>query len=57
MHIFIGVCLCNVMVAVQYMIRSKKKKKKIETDEKKIFYCCKKNVGITRKCFPNDTLF
>ena len=35
----------------------KQNKKKIETDEKENFYCCKKNVGITRKCFPNDTLF
>ena len=43
MHIFIGVCFCNVMVAVQYMIRSKKKKKKkIETDEKKIFIAARK---------------
>ena len=41
MHIFIGICLCNVMVAVQYMIRSKKKKK-IETDEKKIFIAARK---------------
>ena len=41
MHIFIGVCLCNVMVAVQYMIRSKNKKK-IETDEKKIFIAARK---------------
>ena len=30
------------MVAVQYMIRSKKKKKKIETDEKKIFIAARK---------------
>ena len=50
MHIFIGICLCNVMVAVQYMIRSKKKKKKkkkkkrkkIETDEKKFFIAARK---------------
>ena len=41
MQIFIGICLCNVMVAVQYMIRSKTKRKLKQT-KKKIFIAARK---------------
>ena len=41
MHIFIGICLCNVMVAAQYMIRSKTKRKLKQT-KKKIFIAARK---------------